>query len=192
MIHTPSLITEAPSAARMSIDVPSMLFNNRILVLDEPVSANSCSSLIQQLFVLEHEDPTAEITLLIQSPGGEVAAGLALIDVMEDVSCPVRTVASGTVASMASVILACGNRRSAYRHSEILVHQLMSGIGMAQQTDIDITARHAAETRQTLDKLLAAHSKLSAQEIHDLTERDCWLSPARALELGLIDEVIGE
>lgn len=151
-----------------------------------------CSQLIANMLVLERKDPEAPITLLVSSPGGDVYAGLGLIDVMRDLSCPVDTVGYGLVASMASVILACGRRRSAYPHTNILLHQLMTGTGMSQQTDISIVANHAASLRAKLDEMLAERMSLSADEVHELTERDCWCDVGRALELGLIDDITGQ
>lgn len=127
----------------------------------------------------------------MSSPGGDVYAGLGLIDVMLDLSCPVNTVGYGLVASMAAVILACGYRRRAYASTNILLHQLMAGMGVSQQSDIDIVASHAASLRAKLDEILAGRMNLTAGEVHMLTERDCWCDAERALELGVIDEVIG-
>lgn len=146
-------------------------------------------TLIKSMLVLQNKDSEAPITLLISSPGGSVAAGLALIDVMRGLSCPVNTVAAGTAASMAAVILAAGSHRSAYPHAYVLIHQLMGG-SEGQQTDIEIAAQHTAELRCVLDGLLAEHSNVSAEEVHAMTERDCWCTAERALELGLIDEIL--
>lgn len=109
---------------------------------------------------------------------------------MESVACPVHTVGCGLVASMASVILACGDHRSLYARSHMLIHQLLSGVGMAQQSDIGIVAEQASALRDSLDELLAEHSSMDRATVHAITERDCWLTAPRALELGLIDEVI--
>lgn len=173
-----------------SITLTDELVNSRVLVLDGPVCQETCVGLIKCMLALERLDGSEPITLLISSPGGDVYPGLALIDVMKDLSCPVRTVAMGLVASMASVILASGDYRSAYPHAHILLHQVMSGVGMAQQSDFEIAAEHVSSLRQDLDELLAERCNLSAQQFHDLTDRDCWCDAERALELGLIDEII--
>ncbi len=94
------------------------------------------------------------------------------------------------MASMAAAILACGDHRQVYRHTQVLIHQLMGGTGMAQQTDSEIAAQHTAAMRAELDELLAEHGNLSSQEFHELAERDCLCNAKRALELGLVDEVI--
>ena len=176
----------------LATDITTELYDGRILRLDGEVTQEACMELCSLLLLLEREDPEAPVTLIISSPGGSVMAGLALIDVMADVSCPVHTVALGMVASMGSVILACGDERAAYPHAEVMVHQIMAGGGgMSQQTDVEIAARHTARLRRTLDELLAAHSKLTAEEVHDLTERDCYLTAEEALGYGFIDKIVG-
>ena len=122
-------------------------------------------SLIKSMLVLEHEDADAPITLVISSPGGSVYAGLALVDVMQHLSCPVNTIATGMVASMASVILAAGSHRMAYAHAYVLIHQLMGSSGMAQQTDIEIVANHTTELRGVLDKLLAERGGVHGERV---------------------------
>ena len=146
-------------------------------------------SWIQSLFAYAEGEKKKMLLSVILSVVS-VTAGLALIDTMQSLDCPVITVGEGVVASMAAVILACGDHRQVYRHTQVLIHQLMGGMGMAQQTDIEIVAQHTAAMRAELDELLAEHGNLSAQEFHELTERDCWCNARRALELGLVDEVI--
>ena len=190
-LPNPANVTHHHNGTRHTLDVMSELFNSRVLMLNTEVTAASCTQLIADLLVLERKDPHAPVTMLISSPGGDVHAGLGLIDVMNDVSCPVNTVACGLVASMASVILACGARRSAYANAQILLHQLMAGTGIAQQSDIDILAAHTAAMRARLDTLLARRCHLATSEVHALTDRDCWCDAEQALELGIIDEIIG-
>lgn len=184
------ILTNLPDGRTDAVGLTDELFNSRVLVLDEPVTQQSAMMLIKGLVVLEHQNAEEPITLLISSPGGDVYAGLALIDTMQGLSCPVNTVAMGMVASMASVILAAGTHRSAYPHAYVLIHQLMGGSGMAQQSDIEIAANHAAELRGVLDELLAERSHATAEQFHAMTERDCWCTAKRALELGLIDEIL--
>lgn len=191
-IINPANITNLDNGRCDHLDVLSELYNSRVLMLNEQVTPAVCSQLIANMLVLERKDPEAPITLLVSSPGGDVYAGLGLIDVMRDLSCPVDTVGYGLVASMASVILAYGRRRSAYPHTNILLHQLMTGTGMSQQTDISIVANHAASLRAKLDEMLAERMRLSADEVHELTERDCWCDVGRALELGVIDDITGQ
>ena len=175
MYREPSIIKKSKDGRVAAVDMASELLNSRVLLLEGEVNDVTCNGLIKSMLVLEHQSATEPITLIINSPGGSVTAGLALIDTMQ---------------SMAAVILACGDHRQVYRHTQVLIHQLMGGTGMAQQTDIEIVAQHAAAMRAELDELLAEHGNLSAQEFHELTERDCWCNAKRALELGLVDEVI--
>lgn len=191
-IINPANITNLDNGRCDHLDVLSELFNSRVLMLSEGITPAACSQLIANMLVLERKDPETPITLLVNSPGGDVYSGLGLIDVMRDLSCPVDTVGYGLVASMASVILSCGRRRSAYPHTNIMLHQLITGTGMSQQTDISIAATHAAELRSKLDEILAERMNLSADEVHELTERDCWCDVNRALELGVIDDVVGK
>ena len=186
----PSGIKNKQDGTVVAIDMRSELFNSRVLLLGGPVDDDQCNSLIRSMLVLERQDAHEPITLIINSPGGSVTAGLALIDTMQSLDCSVITVGEGVVASMAAVILACGDHRQVYRHTQVLIHQLMGGTGMAQQTDIEIVAQHTAVMRSELDELLAEHGSLSAHEFHHHTERDCWCNAKRALELGLVDEVI--
>ena len=186
MYREPSIIKKSKDGRVAAVDMASELLNSRVLLLEGEVNDVTCNGLIKSMLVLEHQSATEPITLIINSPGGSVTAGLALIDTMQSLDCPVITVGEGVVASMAAVILAC----QVYRHTQVLIHQLMGGTGMAQQTDIEIVAQHTAAMRAELDELLAEHGNLSAQEFHELTERDCWCNARRALELGLVDEVI--
>lgn len=188
--YEPSILKPQKDGTFFSNPITNELFNRRVLMLDTEVDKASCSSLIKAMLVLEAEDPKAEITLIINSPGGSVYDGLALIDVMQDISCPVHTISTGLVASMAAVILASGDKRSVHKNSFVLIHQLMGGGGISQQSDIEISAQQAARLRGKLDEILAAKSSLSAEEFHKLTERDCWCDAERALELGLVDEII--
>ena len=185
MYREPSIIKKSKDGRVAAVDMASELLNSRVLLLEGEVNDVTCNGLIKSMLVLEHQDAHEPITLIINSPGGSVTAGLALIDTMQSLDCPVTTVGEGVVASMAAVILACGDR-----HTQVLIHQLMGGTGMAQQTDIEIAAQHTATMRAELDELLAERGNLSAREFHELTERDCWCNAKRALELGLVDEVI--
>lgn len=189
-VYEPGVIRKQKDGTFFQIGATDELFNSRVLFLDGEVTHESCIQLIKAMLVLEHQDGDAEITLVISSQGGSVYDGLGLIDVMQGLSCPVHTVGMGLVASMAAVILASGTQRSLYGNAYVLIHQLMGGTGLSQQTDIEISAQQAANLRRKLDGLLAARGTLSADEFHNLTERDCWCDARRALELGLVDEIL--
>ena len=156
MYREPNIIKKSKDGRVAAVDMASELLNSRVLLLEGEVNDVTCNGLIKSMLVLEHQSATEPITLIINSPGGSVTAGLALIDTMQSLDCPVITVGEGVVASMAAVILACGDRRQVYRHTQVLIHQLMGGTGMAQQTDIEIAAQHTAAMRAELDELLAA------------------------------------
>lgn len=149
-------------------------------------------SIINQVFFLDHEHPGREITLNVNSPGGCVSAGLAIIDALMMVSCDVRTIGFGTVASMASIILAKGTpgKRMATPHCEVMIHQ-MAGQVAGQQTDIETQARRMKSLRSTVDRILAEATGHTEKDIHEETERDRWFSASEALEFGLIDEIAG-
>lgn len=167
------------------------LFGNGQIACYGVIDDAMAQSLLDQIFYLDHEHPGKEIVINVNSPGGSVSAGLAIIDAMAMVSGDVRTIGIGTVASMASVILASGTpgKRAATPHSEIMIHQII-GAASGQQTDIEIQARRCKMQRQQLDELLAKATGKSASEISAATERDCWLAPKEAMEFGLIDTVI--
>ena len=147
MYREPSIIKKSKDGRVAAVDMASELLNSRVLLLEGEVNDVTCNGLIKSMLVLEHQSATEPITLIINSPGGSVTAGLALIDTMQSLDCPVITVGEGVVASMAAVILACGDHRQVYRHTQVLIHQLMGGTGMAQQTDIEIVAQHTAAMR---------------------------------------------
>lgn len=125
MYREPSIIKKSKDGRVAAVDMASELLNSRVLLLEGEVNDVTCNGLIKSMLVLEHQSATEPITLIINSPGGSVTAGLALIDTMQSLDCPVITVGEGVVASMAAVILACGDHRQVYRHTQVLIHQLM-------------------------------------------------------------------
>lgn len=184
------IMRKAEGARREAVSVGSELYNSRIMFVEGEICAQGVMQIIKGLLALEQQDSQVPITLVVSSPGGEVSAGLALIDTMQALSCPVHTVGMGLVASMGAVILASGDKRSAYANTQVMIHQLIGGTGMLQQSDIEITADHIRDLRSRLDELLAEHGNLSAEEFHELTERDGWCTAQRALDLGIIDEIV--
>jgi ATP-dependent Clp protease protease subunit len=144
-----------------------------------------------QLLFLESEDPSKEINLYINSPGGSVTAGLAIYDTMEFVKCEVSTLCVGQAASMGAVLLAAGTkgRRYSLPHGRVLIHQLSGGFS-GQATDIEIQAREALRLRATLNNILVRHTGQPLKQIEKDTDRDTFLGPKEALEYGLIDEIL--
>lgn len=170
------------------ISLPTNLYARRMIFLTGPIDDDLAESTVMQLLCLEGTDPA---TIVINSVGGSVSAGLAIIDAMEAVGYPVCTHAIGRAASMGAAILACGERghRTASPHADILIHQpLMYGAG-GQASDIAIAAQAVLKTRETLNELLAEKTGRMPDEIADATDRDNWMNAHEAVEFGLIDSV---
>ena len=145
------------------------------------------------MLFLESEDPDKEISFYINSPGGSITDGMAIVDTMNYIKCPVSTICIGLAASMGSVLLACGakGKRYATPNSEILIHQpLISGGLSGQTTEIKIHADHMVKTREKLNKLLSEKTGQSLEQIEKDTERDHYMTAEEALKYGLIDEII--
>lgn len=167
----------------------SELLAERAIVLDGQVSPAMAASAIAQMRYLARlsDDP---ITLLINSPGGSVSDGMAIIDYMRGLRAPVRTHAFGTAASMAAVILACGScgGRSAAPHSDILIHQPLSGVS-GQASDIEIAARSIIKKKEMLNALLSEATGRTLEVVEAATDRNTWLSAAEAMSFGIVDRI---
>ena len=186
-------VIEQTAKGERSYDIFSRLLKDRIIFLGEDVNQTSASLVIAQLLFLESEDPDKEIHLYINSPGGSITDGMAIVDTMNYIKCPVSTICVGLAASMGSVLLTCGakGRRFATPNSEILIHQpLISGGLAGQTTEIKIHADHMVKTREKLNKLLSEKTGQSLEQIEKDTERDHYMTAQEALEYGLIDEII--
>ena len=145
------------------------------------------------MLFLESEDPDKEISFYINSPGGSITDGMAIVDTMNYIKCPVSTICIGLAASMGSVLLACGakGKRYATPNSEVLIHQpLISGGLSGQTTEIKIHADHMVKTREKLNKLLSEKTGQTLEQIEKDTERDHYMTAEEALKYGLIDEII--
>ncbi|MBS4900307.1 MAG: ATP-dependent Clp endopeptidase proteolytic subunit ClpP [Clostridiales bacterium] len=184
-------VIEQTSRGERSYDIYSRLLKDRIIFLGEEVSDVSASVIVAQLLFLESEDPTKDISLYINSPGGSVSAGLAIYDTMQYIKCDVSTICIGMAASMGAFLLAGGTKgkRLALPNSEIMIHQ-PSGGARGQETEIRIIAENILKTRNKLDKMLAENTGRSLEEIKRDTERDNYMSAQEALEYGLIDRVV--
>ncbi len=186
-------VIEQTSRGERSYDIFSRLLKDRIIFLGEDVNPTTASLIIAQLLFLESEDPDKEISLYINSPGGVITAGLAIVDTMNYIKCPVSTICIGMAASMGAVLLACGKkgRRFATPNSEILIHQpLISGGLSGQTTEIKIHADHMVQTREKLNKLLSERTGQPLEVINRDTERDNYLTAEEALKYGLIDGIL--
>ena len=187
-------VIEQTSRGERSYDIYSRLLNDRIVVLSEEVTDTAASLIIAQLLHLEGQDPEKDICMYINSPGGSVTAGLAIVDTMNYIKCDVSTICMGLAASMGSLILSAGakGKRMALPNSEILIHQpLIGGGGLSGQcTDIKIHADHLVRTREKLNRILSENTGKSIDIIKQDTERDNYMSAEEAVEYGLIDKVI--
>ena len=186
-------VIEQTSRGERSYDIYSRLLKDRIIFLGEEVNDVSASIIVAQLLFLEAEDPSKDIQLYINSPGGSVTAGMAIYDTMKYIKCDVSTICLGMAASMGAFLLAGGTKgkRYALPHSTIMIHQ-PSGGAQGQATEIQIAAEHILKTKKKLNEILAANSGKPVEVVEKDTDRDNWLSADEAKEYGLIDNVIKE
>jgi ATP-dependent Clp protease, protease subunit len=172
-------------------DVFSRLLNDRIIFVGAPIDDELANVVIAQLLFLESEDPDKDIMMYVNSPGGEVTAGLAIYDTMQVVRCPVATFCMGQAASMGSFLLAAGaqGKRAALPHARLMIHQPLAGL-QGKATDIEIHAREILKARDTINALYAKHTGQPVEKIQRDLERDNFLSAEEAKAYGLIDEVL--
>ncbi len=186
----PYVVEQTPRGER-SYDIYSRLLNDRIVFLGEEITRESANLVIAQLLHLESQDPDKDISLYIDSPGGEVYAGLGILDTMNFIKPDVSTICVGMAASMASVLLAAGakGKRLALPNSMILIHQPSSG-AQGQQTDIQILADETKWIRNHMNELLSQYTGQPVEKINADTERDNYMRAEEAREYGLVDKVI--
>jgi ATP-dependent Clp protease protease subunit len=172
-------------------DIFSRLLKDRIIFLGQPVDSQIANVIIAQMLFLDSEDPGKDIMLYINSPGGEVSAGLAIYDTMQFLHCDVATLCMGQAGSMASFLLTAGTKgkRYALPHSRVIIHQVLAGFS-GQATDIDIHAREILYTRDLMNELYSKHTGQPVERIKRDTDRDNFMSAGQAVEYGLIDEVL--
>ena len=188
----PYVIDKTPNGER-SYDIYSRLLKDRIIMLTEDVNHVTASSIVAQLLFLESEDPDKEISFYINSPGGSITDGMAIVDTMRYIKCPISTICVGMAASMGAVLLACGDKgkRFATPNSEIMIHQpLISGGLSGQATEIKIHADHILRTRSRLNTLLSEQTGQDLATIEKDTERDNYMLAEEALKYGLIDGIL--
>ena len=186
-------VIEQTSKGERSYDIFSRLLKDRIIFLSEDVNSASASLVVAQLLFLESEDPDKEISLYINSPGGSITDGMAIVDTINYIKCPVSTICVGMAASMGAVLLGSGakGKRFATPNAEILIHQpLISGGLSGQTTEIKIHADHMVKTREKLNKLLSERTGKNLETIERDTERDNYMTAQEALEYGLIDGIL--
>lgn len=185
------IVVEQTGRGERSYDIFSRLLKNRIVFLGTPITDTVANLTIAQLLFLESEDPDAEISMYINSPGGSVTAGLAIYDTMQYIKPEVATTCMGQAYSMAAVLLAAGARgkRSALPNARAVIHQPWGGAG-GQASDIEIHAREILSIRDRINTILAEHTGRPLEQIEKDTDRDFFMTATEAEEYGLIDEVI--
>ena len=189
-------VVEQTSRGERSYDIFSRLLKDRIIYLGEDVNPTTSSLIVAQMLFLESEDPDKEIFFYINSPGGSITDGMAIVDTMNYIKCPVTTVCVGLAASMGAVLLAAGEKgkRYAMPNSEVMIHQpLIGGHGLqGQATEIKIHADHLVKSREKLNKFLSERTGKPLEQIERDTERDNYMSAEEALEYGLIDGIMSK
>ncbi len=186
----PSIIEERQYNVAV-MDVFSRLMMDRIIFLGVPISDDVANIVQAQLLFLDSTDSTSDIQLYVNSPGGSVYAGLGIYDTIQLISSDVATICTGVAASMASVLLASGQKgkRSALPHSRVMIHQPMGG-AEGQASDIEITAREIVKLKKELYEIIAQHSGKSLEQIYADGDRDYWMTAKEALDYGMIDEIL--
>ncbi len=186
------MVVEQTSRGERAFDIYSRLLKENIIFLGMPIDDQVANLVIAQILFLAAEDPEKDISIYINSPGGSITAGLAILDTMNLVECDIATYCVGQAASMAAVLLACGakGKRYALPHSRVLIHQpSMSGLA-GQATDIDIYAREILRMRQILNQILADSTGQDVERIAKDVDRDYIMESDQALAYGMIDRII--
>lgn len=185
------MVIESGARGERAFDIYSLLLKERIIFLGTPINDQVANLIIAQLLYLEHEDPEKDINLYIHSPGGVIAAGLAIYDTMQLVRPDVSTICVGLTASMATVILAAGakGKRYALPNSTIHMHQAFGG-AQGQAADIEIAAREIMRIQEKIRNILSKHTGQPVEKIAHDTDRDFYLSAEQAVEYGMVDEIL--
>lgn len=190
MALIPMVIEESPRGER-SFDIYSRLLRDRIIMVGGEIEPNMANSIVAQLLFLESENPNADISMYINSPGGDVSAGWAIMDTMQYIKSPVSTIGMGLVASMGSVLLAAGERgkRFVLPNTQVMIHQPMAG-AQGQITDMEIQLSQFQKNKKSLVKQMAEFTGRKEKEVFDAMERDNWMNPVEAKDFGLIDGIL--
>ena len=184
-------VVEQTNRGERSYDIYSRLLNDRIIMLHDEVNTASASVVVAQLLYLESQDPTKDICLYINSPGGSVTDGFAIYDTMKYIKCDVSTICMGMAASMGAFLLSAGTKgkRLALPNSTIMIHQPLGGY-KGQATDMEIHTKYMLDTKARLNQILSENTGKPLDIIRNDTERDNFMTAQQALEYGLIDKVI--
>lgn len=188
-MYEPAIIKET-SEGMSRYSVHDALFQHREIQCIGSVDADMVNSLIAQIRYLAAEDPDGEITMFINSPGGSVPDGMALLDVMAAVPCPIRTVCVGTAASMASLLFVCGDTRDMLEHSHLMIHDPLVQNLSGSALKIDVASKNLLKTREIIGKIYAKVSNKTLDEIYSITCEDTMLDAQAALDMGFADRII--
>lgn len=185
-------VIETTSKGERAYDIYSRLLKDRIIMLTGPIDDNVSNSVIAQLLFLDAQDPGKDIYMYINSPGGSVSSGLAMLDTMNFIKSDVQTIVMGMAASMGSFLSMHGTKgkRFALPNAEIMIHQPLSGGISGQATDIDIAARHIIQTKEKLNRMISEATGQTYEQVVNDTDRDNYMSAQQALEYGIIDAII--
>ena len=190
MSLVPIVIEESPKGER-SFDIYSRLLRDRIVMVSGPIEPAMANTIVAQLLFLESENPNADISLYINTPGGDVTAGWAIMDTMQYIKPDVSTIGMGLVASMGTVLLAAGakGKRFVLPNTEIMIHQPLAGT-QGQVTDMEIHVANFKRTKERLIKQMAGFTGRKEKELFDAMERDNYMDAEVAKKFGLIDEIL--
>jgi ATP-dependent Clp protease protease subunit len=186
------MVIEQTTRGERSFDIYSRLLNDRIVMLGSAIDDEVANVVVAQLLHLESDDPDKDISVYVNSPGGDVYAGLAIYDTMSFVKPDVRTICVGIAMSMGAVLLAAGTKgkRSALPNAKILIHQVWTGQFGGQASDVEIRAREVLDLKKRVESILADHTGQPLDRVSQDTDRDHFMTAAEAVEYGLIDEVL--
>ena len=185
------MVVQQDGRGERSFDIYSRLLNERIIFLGQPIDDEVANLVVAQLLHLEAADPDRDIALYVNSPGGQVYAGLAIYDTMQSIGCDVQTICCGVAMSMGALILAAGTpgKRQTLPNGRMLIHQPTGGF-QGQSSDIAIHARETIALRAQLDRLYAKHTGQTAEQINSDSERDRYMTPDEAVAYGLVDRIV--
>ena len=184
------MVVDRTDSGERSFDIYSRLLEDRVVFLSGPVTAELANLVVAQLIYLESKDPTKDISLYINSPGGEVTSGMAIYDTMKYIRCDVSTICIGMAASMGAFLLSSGTKgkRYALPNSEIMIHQVLGG-SQGQASDVEIQTKQLLKIKRKLNKLLAENVGKSIEEVERDTDRDNYLTAEEAKQYGIVDQV---
>jgi ATP-dependent Clp protease protease subunit len=185
------MVIETSGRGERAYDIYSLLLKERILFLGTPINDQVANLMVAQLLFLNHEDSRKPIQMFINSPGGSINAGLAVYDTMHFISAPISTVAVGLAASFGTILLCAGTpgMRYALPNATIHLHQPLGG-AQGQASDMEIAVKEIVRMRELINAILQRHTKMTEEQINQSTDRDFYMTPERAVELGVVDAVM--